>query len=1282
MSTRHLGAVSLALLWGCFGEAVEEAEEAPAPPSGEEVAVDWEALLEPAPRPEAASEEVAGAAELLEPQAESGRPAEDLGTRVEVRALPIPAIRQGATAAFELDDGGRGWVASVPGRQVLLTPAYGDGRVFVGGGFASTTMYALDAETGAVSWTMQAPDGGPSAAIVVDDQVLFNTESCTLFAVDAETGRTRWSRWLGDPLMSQPAAASGLVFSGHIWSESPSRYGFTAMDLRTGAVRWQRPMPHDVISAPVTADGSVFFSTMDGTVHRLDQRTGRQLWRSRLGAVTAPWVEGDRVLLARRVPPPAGARGPHEGQVALDAASGAVLWQGEPVPARHLSGAGRARRILASQAGAWGGSGDAAHGHLGVRNVAEGWAYQGPRPAVIDGRAYLVVGDRIECRRLEGWELLWTRRYAEDGGALSLQPPAVVGSQMVIATADGHVYGLDIDTGMAVWAYDVGEPVVYQPSVARGRVFVSTARGRVVAFDVGDETLDGWHMWGGDATHRGLAADPHAAAEPDPALAPDEPEDVAAEDGPGEGTLAVVHAEDHRVESLPLEHTSVEARVAGFVASVTVRQVFRNPSEEPLEAAYHFPLPTAAAVDSMILRAGETSLVGRIALRERARVVYRAARDAGLVAALLEQQRPNLFTQRVSNIPPGERVTVEIHYVQLLPYDDGGYELVFPMVAGARASDPTAEGDEDDLEQHVPGTRPPDGIELAVDLDAGVPIVDLDSPSHLLDIEQLDEGRARVSLAREDRIPNRDFVLRYRVGAEMPRAALLSHQDERGGFFTLVVQPGVEVPEALATRRRITFAVDTSSSMLGRPMAQARAVVSEALASLVPEDSFRIVTFSDLVRTFREEPADGGDEAVIAAEGFVDDLQAVGTTSLVAGLRESLAAEPTEGDVLDMVVLVTDGYVANEAEAMRLVHEGLGHRRLFAVGVGPAPNRFLLERLADLGRGALLVISPGDEPEVAAEELLARVARPQLTDLEVDWGELPVHSVYPRRLRDLFAGQPLLVRGRYDFAGEGRVTLRGRIGGRGWIEEVPVVLAERGPVDNEALASIWARAAVDDLMNGLYLREDPDRAEAVTDLGLTFGLVTRYTSFVAVDEVFLATMGGAGTLIGDNFGYGGLGLMGTGSGGGGYGSGSGYGTLGSIGSAGVVGRAVASAPSIRVGTASVRGSLSRDAIRRTIRLHEAGLRGIFERRLLADPSLGGRVEVQFVITPDGSVASARVVSSTVDDSVLEDAVVAFFRRLRFPSPEGGGTVIVTYPIVFVRSDDAAGPSVTFPATLR
>lgn len=1016
----------------------------------------------------------------------------DLGVRMQVRDLGVPQVKRGASMRFDMHNGKRGWVTALPDGQMIVTPAYGHGKVFVGGGFHSRQVYAVDARTGRIEWTVSAPDGGPSAAIVERDRLIFNTESCTIFVVDIGTGELVWSQYLGDPMMAQPAAANGRVFTAHRATSLQGGHAITALSLADGTQLWQVELRADLISAPALAGELIFFATMDGVVHARRQDSGRRVWEARTGATSAPWIDGERIFIVRRVATPPGRNGPHEQQVVLDTRSGQLIRELPPVPAGHLAGQGRARDLLQKQRGGWGNV-PGGSGHLGLRNVAEGWAYQGARPTVIDGRAYMVVGDRIQCHNAETGRLLWSRRYGQDQGALSVSPPAVVGSQLVFGTVDGHVYGLDIDTGLTVWAYDVGEPVVFQPSIAHGWVYIGTAQGNLIAFPVGDETLDGWHMWGGDPAHGG----PLAAT----ALPANEEGGEAAEDELGQGSLRVVVPGRNRIEDLPLERTEMEADVSGFVASVTVLQVFANPHEQPLEAAYHFPLPTNAAVDAMELRIGERTITGTIRERQEARIVYRRAREAGQIAGLLEQQRPNLFTQRVANIPPGQSIEVELHYVQALPYEDGRYEFSFPMVAGTRAQDPTARsGEDEELEQHTPGMRPASEIGVTIRLDAGVPIADITSPSHRLDIDRDGESHAEIGLAAGDRVPNRDLVVRYVVAGQQPRSALLAHHDERGGFFTLMVQPARHSADRFRVERRVTLALDTSSSMHGGPMGQAKAVANRVLGSLDERDSLQIIGFSDEVRRFAPAPIDATQAEVVRATEHVDGLRALGTTAMTAGLQAVLGQPPTSAEVLDIVVLVTDGYIASEADLMRLVNERLGNRRIFVVGVGPAPNRFLLERLAEVGRGALLVVSPGDDPAGVATDFLARIDRPQLTDVEVEWGGLAVEGLRPERLPDLYAGQPLLVHGRYTRPGRGQVVLRGRIAGRPWSETLQVELGEETE-GNDAIAPIWARASIRELMNRLYLRDDESTQREITNLGLRFGLVTRFTSFVAVEEV-------------------------------------------------------------------------------------------------------------------------------------------------------------------------------------
>jgi len=550
-----------------------------------------------------------------------------LGSRLSVRALRRPTPPRGATAKFDFDGGRRGWVTALPSEQLLTSPAYAGGKIFLGGGFASHRFFAFDAFDGELAWSVAAPDGGPSAAIVHEGKVIFNTESCTIFVADAETGELLWSKWLGDPLMSQPVASGGLVMSAY---PASGGHRFGAYRLADGQPVWDVPIAADVIQAPQAQGESVFFATMDGTAYRLRARDGRTEWTRDVGASGALWVDGDHVLLSRRVN---GRGAVTEQPIVLSARDGRLVSEGEAVPAPYFAGGSRDRNMTQTQAGAWG---NVPHGeHLGLTNVAAGWAFQGSTPAVADGRAYFAVGGDIRARDMATGETVWRRSYAQAEGAQAISPPAVVGSQLIFGTLEGHLYAADIDTGMTLWAYDVGEPIVFQPIVAQGWVYVATGRGNVIGLEMGDAMFDGWHMWGGNARHAGLV---ETAGTVDPAL-------LASLERPGQGTMRVAAFEragdpaaipgesseeatdavpaaaqaEPELPDLPLVSTRVSATVSGLVARVTVTQRFDNPHGDPIEALYLFPLPADAAVDDMQMHVGERVIRGRIQRRAQAR---------------------------------------------------------------------------------------------------------------------------------------------------------------------------------------------------------------------------------------------------------------------------------------------------------------------------------------------------------------------------------------------------------------------------------------------------------------------------------------------------------------------------------------------------------------------------------------------------------------------------------------------------------------------------------------
>lgn len=757
---------------------------------------------------------------------------------------------------------------------------------------------------------------------------------------------------------------------------------------------------------------------------------------------------------------------------------------------------------------------------------------------------------------------------------------------------------------------------------------------------------------------------------------------------PTEGRLVTSQGEE-RVD-VPLEHTDVQIRVAGHLADVTVTQTFHNPYQDKIEAVYLFPLPTGAAVHALDLRIGERVIRGAIRRREEARQVYERAREQGHVAALLTQERPNLFTQAVANIEPGARIDVTLRYSQALAYEDGAYEIVFPMVAGPRYLPGSAGPSAREAVQPAvlpPGMRPAHDISLQVDLDAGVPVRDIRSPSHRIEVTRPGAApaagaRASVRIAPADSIPNKDFILRYTVAGQAPAFAVLAHRDGDQGSFFLLAQP--PAGKALALPREIVFVLDTSSSMAGAPMFKARELIRRVLGGLRPDDTYQIIRFADTASALGPQPLASKPQNLGYTLAWLDGLQASGGTEMVSGIRAALDV-PHDPARLRIVVFVTDGYIGNEDEILALVARHMGAARLFSFGVGSAVNRYLLEEMAVMGRGAAQIVRPDEDTTAAVQRFHDRIDAPLLTDIRIDWNGLAVTDAVPGRLPDLFAGQPLVVAGHYQQPGRATITVHGRQAGRAVSFQVPVDLPAHAPA-HPSIGRVWARSRMVELERALVRKADPAIEAQILALALQHQLMSRYTAFVAVDESRVTageaaravrvpvevpehvrgirTGSGMGMAMAYGSGYG------VGGGGVGYGSVAGHGSYGVIGhgSYGVIGGAQGSAsgpsqlagpPQVRIGTAVVAGSLDKDIIRRYVRQKLPAIRYCYEKALVSDPALAGTLIAEFSITPEGITDSIEVTG--MDDGALRACVTSLVEYLKFPKVAGNGLVRVRYP---------------------
>lgn len=577
-----------------------------------------------------------------------------------------------------------------------------------------------------------------------------------------------------------------------------------------------------------------------------------------------------------------------------------------------------------------------------------------------------------------------------------------------------------------------------------------------------------------------------------------------------QGALMSLGADGQLRGMCPLKHTGVKAEITGFLARVTVTQEFENPYPDKIEAVYTFPLPRLAAVDDMTMLVGERVVRGKIKRREEARAIYDAARKRGQVASLLDQERPNIFTQHVANILPGNKITITISYVETLKYEAGAYEFVFPMVVGPRYI-PAGVPDASRITPPVtpPGTRAGHDIAIEVALDAGVPIDALASPTHDSVVERPNAHQAVVRLKNQAVLPNKDFILRYDVLGRQMQDAVLPHRAARGGFFTLILTPPERVAERDITPKEIVFVLDTSGSMSGFPIEKAKEAMRLALNGLNPQDTFNLITFSGDTHILFPEPVPATPANLSQAQAFLASRSGGGGTEMMKAIRAALDPSDSQRH-LRVVCFMTDGFVGNDMEIIAEVQRH-PNARVFSFGIGSSVNRFLLDKMAEEGRGEVEYVGLNEDGSAAARRLHERVRTPVLTDISLDWGGLPVKDLYPVRIPDLFAARPLVVHGRYDGGARGVVRLQGKQAGRPFSREIRVELPAV-EARHDVLATLWARARVEQLMGQDWLGIQrgvprPEMREAITQLGLDYRLMTQFTSFVAVEETFITDGG-------------------------------------------------------------------------------------------------------------------------------------------------------------------------------
>jgi len=564
-----------------------------------------------------------------------------------------------------------------------------------------------------------------------------------------------------------------------------------------------------------------------------------------------------------------------------------------------------------------------------------------------------------------------------------------------------------------------------------------------------------------------------------------------------------VKSDDPETDRLPLKSTSAKVNISGVIADVIVTQVYKNEGKKPLEAIYVFPASTRAAVYGMKMTIGERIITAKIREREAARREYEQAKQEGKSASLLEQQRPNVFQMNVANILPGDVIKVELKYTELLIPTDAVYEFVYPTVVGPRYVDQPSEqtGSSESWTSNPylhEGESAPYTFDMKMDLAAGLPIQDISCATHKVDIRYQGSNFASIKLdSSEEFGGNRDFILKYRLSGGKIETGLLLFKGKKENFFLLMLQPPERIKEDQIPPREYIFIVDVSGSMNGFPLNISKKLLKDLIGNLRPSDKFNVLLFAGGSSVMSEKSLPATRQNINHAINVIERQRGGGGTRLLPALKKALSLKGTKGYSRN-VVIVTDGYVSVEKEAFDLIRNNLGNANMFAFGIGSSVNRHLIEGMARVGMGEPFIITRPDEAPEKAAKFRKLIESPVLTGITVDFGKFKTYDIEPPSIPDVMAQRPVILFGKWRGRPQGNILVKGIAGDRTYREKVNV--ANVKPLKtNSALRYLWARHRIAILSNYNRLSPKDERVKEVTSLGLTYNLLTQYTSFVAID---------------------------------------------------------------------------------------------------------------------------------------------------------------------------------------
>lgn len=573
----------------------------------------------------------------------------------------------------------------------------------------------------------------------------------------------------------------------------------------------------------------------------------------------------------------------------------------------------------------------------------------------------------------------------------------------------------------------------------------------------------------------------------------------------------IIENGDPSVDQFPLKETNVMVNISGVIADVRILQTYSNDGAHPINARYIFPASTRAAVHGMTMTVGEQVIQARIKERKVAQNEFDQAKEQGKSASLLKQQRPNVFSMDVANIMPGDSVDIELHYTELLVPTDGTYEFVYPTVVGPRYSN-QLEAEAPETEQWIKspylreGSKAPAKFNIGATISTGIALQDIRCTSHDTEIFWESESVAIVALRDAERFSgDRDFVLKFRLAGKEIQSGLMLYEGQDENFFLLMIQPPQRVLPAAIPPREYIFVVDVSGSMHGFPLNTAKKLLNDLIGNLRQTDTFNVILFAGGSRLMADSSVPATAQNIQWAMRLIDKQQGGGGTRLLNALKTGFSLARDKAFSRTMII-VTDGYIDAEREVFEEIQANLNDTNVFAFGIGSSVNRYLIEGMAKAGLGEPFVVTKPQEAPAAALEFRDYIQSPVLTNIRVTFNGFETYDIEPNSIPDLFAKRPVIVFGKWRGTAGGTIELHGT-GGNGDYGQT-FHAAEIEPLEiHRVLRYLWARTRIGRLSEFNFRGVNPQHQAEVTSLGLTYNLLTDYTSFIAVNDVIVNPAG-------------------------------------------------------------------------------------------------------------------------------------------------------------------------------